>query len=222
VWTAQSDEPDGQQIVSRGERHAVTVPRLVRMSSIRPSVGSYLRQLLRPFFWPWWALFTGVASAASWLGVPIAGFHVPGWVVGIFVCATFAGAFLLASVAWQGWRLYRDSLSRIALVGIQTSTAYDGEHVVLLTCGVLLPDGTLLELSRTDNGVEIPIGLLEIKGTNSREELQAHPIWFGVGHLNELMKNTLSLQSVRASTIISTRAVRKASDEWAQTKVPKP
>ncbi|MFH1109571.1 MAG: hypothetical protein V1790_10305 [Planctomycetota bacterium] len=188
------------------------------MTATRPTVSSYLRELLRPFFAPWWAVFTGVASVGSWLGIPITGVQLPAWLIGVLVCLAFAGGFLLVSVLYQGWRLYRDSPSRVTLLAIQTSSAYAGEHVVLLSCGAPLPEGTLLELTRTVDGIEIPIALVEVKETNSAGQLQAHPLWFGSVHLNELKRNTLNLQSVRASTVISVRATKKANEEWNQAK----
>lgn len=120
------------------------------------------------------------------------------------------------SVLWQGWRLYHGALSQIGLVGIQTSSAYDGEHVVLLTCGMDLPVGTLLELQRTDNGVEVPIAVVEVKGINSKAQLQAHPLWFGPGHLNDLMRNTLNQTSVRATLLVSRGAAQKAAPHLTQ------
>ena len=185
--------------------------------SAAPTIGGFFRYLLGPFFWPWWALFSGVASIASWYGIPVTGFTVPHWASLVLLTLLFAGCFLLLSVLWQGWRLYQGALSRIQLVGIQTSSAYDGEHVVLLTCGTSLPTGTVLELQRTDNGVEVPIALIEVRGINSKSQLQAHPLWFGPVHLNDLMKNTLNVASVRATSFVS----RGAAERLQQAKANK-
>ena len=188
------------------------------MLAARPTPGSYFRYLLAPFFWPWWALFSGVASIASWYGMPVTGLNIPHWASLLVLTAFCAGSFLLLSVLWQGWRLYQEALSHIGLVGIPTSSAYDGEHVVLLTCGTPLPAGTLLELQRTDNGVEVPIALVEVRGVNSKAQLQAHPVWFGPGHLNDLMNNTLSQASVRATPLVSRGAAQKAAAQLTHNK----
>jgi hypothetical protein len=109
-------------------------------------------------------------------------------------------------------------MSQIAFVGIQASDFYDGEHVVLLSCGMALPSGTLVELKRTHNGVEVAIALVEVRDINSSAQLQAHPVWFGSGHLNELMRNTLNHASVKATMAISRRAAQKAAPQLVQFK----
>lgn len=190
----------------------------LKMIASRPTVGGYFRYLLTPFFWPWWAVFSGIASIASWYGVPVTGFTVPVWASLIILTVCFASAFLLLSVVCQGWKLYCRAISQLGLVGIQTSSAYEGEHVVLLSCGIDLPVGTLLELQRTDNGVEVPIALVEVRGINSSAQLQAHPIWFGAGHLKDLMTSTLNLSSVRATIFVSREAAEKGARQLAQDK----
>lgn len=96
-------------------------------------------------------------------------------------------------VLYKGWFIYWQAFDNIRLHEI---TRADNEHVFLLESWHDLEIGSVLEVHRTQESVEIPIGL--IKATLRRDDgkVQTKPLGIMPTHLRDLEKRELSVQSL--------------------------
>ena len=90
------------------------------------------------------------------------------------------------------------------------------EHIIKLSNPADIMQGTIIELSRFHDGVEVPIALAEIMEKNSRGEYQANPIWFSPGHLNDFKMGRYTCLEINATASVHLKTIEKAKESiWS-------
>jgi len=167
----------------------------------------YIAFLFGPFFRWWWALITGLATLLSYKLPPQTGWRLgpAGTLLITLLCFTLL--FLALSVGYQGLQLFRAHYGELILRGIQKSRDLGGDWVFIITAGVDLPVGTVIDVHRRLGNVEVPFALVEIVGTNSDGYYQGLPRWLAPVHIRDytggkfLLEEAVVLRSITATRI---------------------
>lgn len=173
---------------------------------------SFISLILSSFFRWWWALITGIASILSWLLLPTSGISLSKLILSLSVFFASALFFLTMTTIYQGWLIYRDNFEKIVVLGILRNDCYGGEHIVKMSGPINIMNGTIIQLNRFQDSVEVPIALVEIMEQNSRGEYQAKPIWFSPGHLNDFKRGKYAYSEINASDSVSLRTIERARE----------
>jgi len=166
----------------------------------------YLSFIVGPFFRWWWALITGLATLLSYKVTPQAGWHIGavGALTLTLLCSTLL--FLAISVVYQGWQLFRGRYAELVLRGIQRSRDLGSDWVFVLSAGLDLPIGTIIDVHRRLGDVEVPFALIEIIGATSDGLYQALPRWLAPIHIRDYTGGRFSTsETVCVRNITSTR-----------------
>ncbi len=172
-------------------------------------VSDFISLIFRTFFRWWWAAITGAASIASLLFVPPSGINLNSFLLFILIFSISFLLFLTASTVYQGWIIFRSGYKNIIVLGILKNNCYDGDHIIKLSSTLSLIQGTIIQLSRFYDGVEVPIALAEIVEKNSKDEYQAKPIWFSPGHLNDFKTGKYTHSEINATCSVQLRTMEK-------------
>ena len=164
------------------------------------------------FFRWWWAAITGVASIASWLLLPSTGITLNPIISTLLIFVGSAFLFLTLTTVYRGWKIYQTGLEGFYVESILKNDCYGGEHIIKLSNPADIMQGTIIQLSRFHDGVEVPIALAEIVEKNSREEYQANPIWFAKNHLYDFKMGRYTCSENNATTSIHIKTVEKAKE----------
>ena len=173
----------------------------------------FFRLVFSSFFRWWWAAITGFASIASWLFVSRGGVLLTPLVLSILVLVGLTLLFLVFSTVYQGWLIYKGSLTRVRIVGFQKCDSYDGEYVFLLEGNIGNGQGLVVELRRFLEGVEVPIALAEIMEKNSKGQYQARSIWIAPEHHRELKMGRFVYSEIEVELSVQLRTILRAKDQ---------
>lgn len=166
----------------------------------------YLEFIVGPFFRWWWALITGLATLLSYKLTPQVGWHVGavGVLILTLLCSTLL--FLATSVVYQGWHLFRGRYAELVLCSIQRSRDLGSDWVFVLSAGLDLPTGTIIDVHRRLGDLEVPFALIEIVGANSDGRYQALPQWLAPIHIRDYTAGRFSVSdTVCVRSLTSTR-----------------
>lgn len=153
---------------------------------------------------------TGAASIVGGSFLPAAGIVLSPLLIGLLIFLGSALLFLTVTTVYQGWAIYQRIFERLSVSAILSSDCYDGEHVVKLNGPDDIEPGTIVELSRFYNDMELPIALVEIIERNTLGEYQARLIWFSPGHLNDLKTGKYSCSDINATCSICWKTIEKS------------
>lgn len=179
---------------------------------MREGIYDYLKFLLDNFFKWWWAVVSGVASIASWIFISNNGIILSRKLSGFLVLFLSALIFLVISIFYRGWTLYCKS-SNIKVRSFQKNSYYDSEYICIFECLPEYPTGTLLELHRFIDGVQVLIAVVEIIEKNSKGQYQAKAIWTVPVHLKDLKSGIFSYNDIEAKPIITSRVLEDIIDD---------
>lgn len=181
------------------------------MLTNRNSIWSFLGLIFSSFFRWWWVAITGAASLASWLIIPPAGLPLSPLMSGILMFFGSALFFLTVTTVYQGWKIYQAGFKELQVAGFQRSDCYGGEYLFRLSGLIDLAQGTIIELRRFNDGVEVAVALVEIMEKNTDGEYQARLIWFSPGHLNQLRTGEYAYSDIIARPLVQLRTIEKSN-----------
>ena len=130
----------------------------------------------------------------------------------ILILFGFALFFLCFSTIYQSWQIYQKRFSLLQIVGFLKSDIYGDEYLLLLEGDIDVVQGTLMELKRFDNEVEVSMALVEIIEKNSKGQYQARPIWISPGHLRDLRTGQIVYSEIKAETFVKLSTLQKARE----------
>lgn len=184
------------------------------MKNKKQTVG-FIRLIFSSFFRWWWAVITGFASIASWLFVSREGILLTPLMFSLLILLGLSLLFLVLSTVYQGWLIYQKHFTSPRIVGFPKGDFYGSDHVFLLESDTDIAQGTVIELKRFYDGVEVAIALVEIVEKNSKGQYQANPVWFSPGHLRDLRMGQFGYPELDAELSVKLRTLQKAKKQIA-------
>lgn len=79
--------------------------------------------------------------------------------------------------------------------------------------------GSVLEVRRVREGIDIPIGFIEVTLARNDGVVQAKPLWIMPGHLRDIETHELPAQSLAISQMLNRETFRRWINESAEMKV---
>jgi hypothetical protein len=180
-----------------------------------PIVGSYLKFILGSPVASWWALFTGVIDIVAFGLVKDTMELSKWWLLAAISIASFC-LLVGVLVLWKAWPLYAQTYERITLSDI---VRVDGRRIFLLDGLHHLKVGSMLEIYRTREGVEVPIGFVRISHQREDGVTQAETVWIMPGHLRDMETGNLSVQNLKFHRILSQDTLERWVDDRAERKL---
>lgn len=180
-----------------------------------PTLRSYLEFILISPITAWWAVVTGVVEM---LGFGLASdiIVVSKWWLLLIVLIVSFSLLIGFLVLYRAWPLYAKTYDRITISQI---VRVDDEQVFLLEGLRSFKIGSLFEVYRTREDVEVSIGF--IQATHQREDgiMQAKPVWIMPGHLRDIETGALSVQNLTVYQTLSKDTLSRWVDDRAEMKV---
>jgi hypothetical protein len=157
------------------------------------SVAAYLRFILEPFFRWWWVLITGIASFLSYVLTPDKGWELHAAGALAVTLAIFTFGFLALSVIIQGWPLFHERDLVTTVESVQKNPSFGSDWVFVLGGEIGYAPGTVLEILRKFNGLEIPFAMVTIRSSTLEGRYIAVPVWLSPAHLRDYSAGELPL-----------------------------
>lgn len=182
------------------------------MTSGKPTVRSYLSFILSSSITAWWALVTAVIEMVGF-GLPSDTIVLSKWcflVLILIVSFSMLTGFL---VLWKGWPLYSKTCERIVVAQI---VRVGGEQVFLLEGIGSFRQGSMFEVYRTTEDVDVSIGLIEAALQQDDGTVQAKPVWIKPGHLRDIETGALSVRNLKAHQNLSKDTLSRWVNERAE------
>lgn len=170
---------------------------------------TFLEIMFGPFFKWWWATITGVATIAGWFIFPAFGYTVGRIWICFLILFFFTLMFLTISATYQGYRLFKNSCSRLTLKSIQRCDDFSGDHIFLFIGNYNTEIGSLFEVYRNLGDVEVCIAIVEVIHIKDDDTVQAKPIWFSPGHKRDLQGGTIGITSLTVRPIIKKENIER-------------
>jgi hypothetical protein len=117
--------------------------------------------------------------------------------------------FLAVSTTYQGYRLFKNLLSRLTLKSIQRCDDFSGEHIFLFVGNRNTEIGSLFEVYRDLTDVEVCIAIVEVIHIKDDGTVQAKPIWFSPGQKRDLQGGTIGITSLTVRPIIKKQNIER-------------
>jgi hypothetical protein len=181
----------------------------------RPSVASYLGYMLKTPLATWW----GAATFA----MEVMGFLIAGPVISLSRLWLLPTVFLVSFslfvgvlVLCKGWFLYSGLFETIR---VKQVICVEGEQIFLLEGLHRFHLGSLFELHRIRESVELPIGLIAATRENEDGTIQARPVWIMPGHMRDIESNQVSAQNLTVHNTLTRDALDKWIDGEAEARV---
>ena len=183
--------------------------------NVSPTVRAYLGYMLRSPVSIWWACATFALEAMGFLIVSPSITISRLWLVPILFIISFS-LFVGLLVLYKGWSLYSDTFEKISVTQV---VRVENEQVFLLHCHRNIETGSILELHRKIESVELPIGLIMVTSQNEEGIIQATAVWIMAGHLREMELNQLSTENLTIKSIPSKDILSRWIDGEAENRV---
>jgi len=188
---------------------------MVTESRNAPSLRSYLEFILSSPITAWWAVATGVIEMLGF-GLVSDTILLSKWWLLLAVLIVSFSLLMGFLVLYKAWPLYsktydRITVSQIVRVGDEQVFVLEGLHGFKI--------GSMFEVYRTTEGVEISIGFIQV--THQREDgiIQAKPVWIMPGHLRDIERGGLSVQNLTVYQTLSRDTLSRWVDDRAETEV---
>lgn len=190
-------------------------------------IGGYLsagKMFSARLIWPilkesvtsWSSKITGLITIAGWLLIFPPEISLSSLQFGALIIIVS----LLIAVSWNfGRTIANGQIGRsdgVHIIGFRKSDCYDGEYIFLIEGNVA--QGSILELRRTHDNVEVAIALVEIMEINTQGQYQARIIWFSPGHLNDLMTSKYNYSDIFIGPSIQLRTLQKTKIDFGKNK----
>ncbi len=173
------------------------------------SLGDFLSLLFGSFFRWWWAVTTGVASILSYLSVPSEGVKLGRLGFAVAVLIGSAALFMCATVVYQGWSLFRGNWHRLNVLRWHKSTSLGAEFAFLIDDRGLATSGTVAELRRFHENIEVAFGLVEFVERDSNERMQAREVWLEPAHVRDSKTGHLPITDIIVRYPVTMRTVEQ-------------
>ncbi len=175
----------------------------------------YLSSMLTTPISGWWALITGAISLIAWVVTPSDTITVSKVLFLIIIVVVSFILFVGSSVAYKGWILYSERNN----VYVTQTVEYENERVFLLRGMQNVQLGSVLEVYRKKEALEVPIGLIEVTHEKENREVQARPVWIMPGHLLDIKQGELSVDNLIVHCTLSKNILSRWVDEQAERKL---
>ncbi len=119
-------------------------------------------------------------------------------------------------VIYKGWSIYSKAYDKIRVTQI---VRIDNEQYFLLACSHSFKIGSMFEVYRKKEDVEVPIGFIEVIHQRDDSIIQAKPIWILPVHLRDIENHELSVYSLAVYPTFSSNTLPRWIDEQAERKV---
>lgn len=181
---------------------------------VKKSLLSYLTFMLRSSVASWWGIATGLIGIVSFtlLSKEVSINRL--WLTAIILAISFF-IFITVSILIRSWSLYFNSNTAT----IKQIVRADHELIFLLEGLGNSKTGSLLEVYRVRESIEVPIGLIEVSHQKEDGLVQAIPVWIMPVHLRDIETHELSPQSLVAYLTLSKGTLSKWVDNKAEQKV---
>lgn len=182
------------------------------MLDTRPTFGGFIAWLTRPFFKAWWAVITGFASLLALYIARDSRITIGGAGIATMILLLFTIAFVVLSVAAQGWKLYAGQGTALHVVSFEKSRDVQQGWLLLIDGSTDLDTGAVIDVHKRTAAGEVPLALFEIVGTNSRGQRQATPIGrINPTHIREHSAGGLRSTDLVVKTSIEMRRMREVA-----------
>lgn len=165
---------------------------------MRSTLGEFIGLMFKPFFKWWWAVLTGAASLLAFLWTPTGGLTVSQTGMLLVILGTLTLVFLVFSVLYQGWNLFKDRHRNLEVVSVTKTKDFGTDWIFLLRGYLRESTGILLEIRRPLEDVEVPFALVRVIGSTTKGLYQAVPVWISPGHLRDFSNRQFSASSLIA------------------------
>ena len=170
---------------------------------------TFLGIMFGPFFRWWWATITGVATVGGWFLFPASVYILTRIWICFLILFFFALMFLTISATYQGYRLFKNSYSKITLRSIQRCDDFGGDHIFLFVGNYNTEIGSLFEVYRNLADVEVCIAIVEVVHIKDDRTVQAKPIWFSPGQKRDLQGGIIGITSLTVRPIIKKENIER-------------
>lgn len=169
---------------------------------------SYLEFVLAEPVRVWWGIGTAVVDLVAYAAVGNS-LTLGRWAIVVLISVVSFGLMVGGVLSWKCWPLYvrAQSLMRIS----QVRNTEEG-LVWVLEGGGGVAIGSLVQVYRRSEGIEVPIALLRVDHERDDGEKQASEVWIGAGHKRDIQVDAVSVESLLATSAVSHDIVNK----WVQ------
>ena len=152
------------------------------------------------------------------LETPQSGIALSSATAAIVVLTISALIFLTLSVLVQGWSLYQDRNRSLEIVSIKRDKDkyFDADWIFVMSGYLQESSGTLVEIRRPLEDIEVPFAIVRVVGTTERGYHQAVPIWISPGHQRNFTRREFDPRTLRAKTTLTYDRVLEAFNERAE------
>jgi hypothetical protein len=185
------------------------------MKTRATSKGAYLEFMLKSPLSVWWAAATFAAEILVSL--------LPSGVIDLPILLLAGTVFLVSlcvyvsSVAlYKGWVLYSRASNTISVLEMARD---DNGHVFVLEDCPALELGSVLEVHRRRESVEIPVGFIESDLRREDGRIQARPVWMMPVHVRDIEAGILSAQSLTVHATMKKQTLLRWFDYEAEQRV---
>jgi hypothetical protein len=179
------------------------------------TLGSYLRSMLRSPIATWWGAATTLIEIASFVLIRDSVTFNKLCLLLIIFAVSFS-LFVGFSVLVRGWFLYKEMRRDIHISKI---VRIENEQVFILDGCQGLTAGSVFEVYRVSESVEVPIGFIEAVHQRDDGLMQAKPIWIMPGHLRDIETHQVSTASLRVHAHLTRRTLGPWIDDQAEKKL---
>lgn len=124
--------------------------------------------------------------------------------------------FVSCMVVFRGWSLYSRAYDKILVTEI---IRVENEQFFMLECHQAYKIGSMFEIYRKLESVEIPIGFIEITHERADGIIQAKPIWILPVHLRDIERHELSIESLIVYPTFSSSTLPRWINDQAERKI---
>jgi hypothetical protein len=163
----------------------------------------------------WWGAITILLDiiAFLFLGQTITINRI--WILIMLFFISFC-LFVGVSVVYRGWSVFSQSSENIRITEI---IRVENDQFFLLECNRKYKIGSMFEVYRIQESVEIPIGFIEIDHEKDDGVIQAKPIWILPVHLHDIERHELSKDNLVVYPTFSSNTLPRWINEQADRKV---
>jgi hypothetical protein len=181
----------------------------------RSMIKTYLEFMFISPVTTWWGAITFFLEVIAFLFL---GQNITLNRVGVLVLL-FAVSFSLFVgflVVYRGWSVFSRANENIHITEI---VRVANDQFFLLECQHTYKIGSMFEVYRIQESVEIPIGFIEITHERADGTIQAKPIWILPIHLRDIERHELSKDNLVVYPTFSSSTLPRWIDEQAERKV---
>jgi hypothetical protein len=184
-------------------------------SKLEENYLSYIKFLIISPISTWWGAFTILVEILGFILINETITIGRAWLlILLFVFST--SLFVGVTVLIRGWIIFSKAQERIHVTQI---TRVDDDQYFILDCPSHFKIGSLLEVYRVTESVEVSIGFIEITHLRDDGSVQAQPLWITPIHLQAIENNEISENNLVIYSTFSSSTLPRWIDEKAESKL---